>query len=312
MLNKESLPTISVIIPTYNRSNLLKRAINSVLNQTFKDFELIVVDDNSADDTKEVVNRFGAGDSRIKYIRHKRNKGGSAARNTGIKHAKGEYIALLDDDDEWLPEKLEKQLNKFSELPSEYGVVYTGFSFSSESGTKIDIQPIYHGRVFEALLEKCILGSPTPLIKKFCFRKAGLFDEKLPGCQDWDMWLRISKYYKFDFVSKILAKHYVHGQQISVNLRDKISARNRFINKHWFELNKHPEILGKHFNRIGILYSLANQPKVSQDFLLKSIIKYPYFLNIVQLIVSKISYKFYNHVLRKYYVTEIDGIRLYY
>ncbi len=113
-------PTVSVIIPTYNRANLVSRAIKSVLNQTYQDFEIIVVDDCSEDNTEEIVKSFN--DSRIRYIKHKKNKGGSAARNTGIKRARGKYIAFLDDDDEWLPSKLEKQIMLFEKLSKHYGV----------------------------------------------------------------------------------------------------------------------------------------------------------------------------------------------
>ncbi|RLF83553.1 glycosyl transferase, partial [Thermococci archaeon] len=106
-----SRPTVSVIIPTYNRANLLKRAIASVLNQTFTDFELIVVDDASPDNTPEVVRSIN--DGRIRYVRLKKNSGGPVARNTGIRKARGRFIALLDDDDEWLPNRLELQIKKF-------------------------------------------------------------------------------------------------------------------------------------------------------------------------------------------------------
>src|SRR5258705_10332336 len=101
------MPKVSVIIPTYNRAECLRSAITNVLNQTFQDFEIVVVDDSSQDHTREVVNSLD--DKRIKYIRHERNKGVAAARNTGVSNAKGDYIAFLDDDDEWFPEKLKKQ-----------------------------------------------------------------------------------------------------------------------------------------------------------------------------------------------------------
>ena len=112
---------VSVIIPTYNRAKLIKRSILSVLNQTYQNFEIIVVDDGSADDTKSVVESFN--NPKIRYIRHDINKGQSAARNTGIKNAKGKYIAFQDSDDEWLPEKLEKQMSCFESPSSHSGIV---------------------------------------------------------------------------------------------------------------------------------------------------------------------------------------------
>jgi len=103
--NNKKIPRISVIIPSYNRANTIGRAIQSALSQSYQDFEIIVIDDGSTDHTEEVIRSFQ--DSRIRYIRHNRNRGGSAARNTGIHAARGEYIAFLDSDDEWLPQKLE-------------------------------------------------------------------------------------------------------------------------------------------------------------------------------------------------------------
>jgi glycosyltransferase involved in cell wall biosynthesis len=118
-------PTVSVIIPTYNRAHLIGRAIQSVLKQTYQDFEVIVVDDGSIDNTEEVVKKIQ--ENRVYYYKHDKNKGGSAARNTGISLAKGEYIAFQDSDDEWLPEKLEKQIGVFNNQTKNVGVVYTGF-----------------------------------------------------------------------------------------------------------------------------------------------------------------------------------------
>ena len=112
----EKNPTVSIIIPTYNRAHLIGRAIQSVLNQTYQNFEIIVVDDGSTDNTEEMIKEFQKHDKRIKYIRHEKNRGGAAARNTGIKVARGEYIAFQDSDDEWLPEKLEKQMDVFQRI----------------------------------------------------------------------------------------------------------------------------------------------------------------------------------------------------
>ena len=119
------MPQVSVIIPTHNRSEFLGAAIGSVLSQTFQDFELIVVDDASTDTTAEVVASFN--DERIKFIRHGMNKGGSVARNTGILNSTGDYIAFLDDDDEWLPAKLSKQIQVLLSSPPEVGCVYAGY-----------------------------------------------------------------------------------------------------------------------------------------------------------------------------------------
>lgn len=306
-------PKVSVIIPTYNRANLISRAIQSVLNQTYQDFEIIVVDDASRDDTKIVVNNFN--DDRIIYIRHEINKGGGASRNTGIKMAQGDYIGLLDDDDEWLPEKLEKQVIKFQDSSEEVGLIYSGFYYILEKNDTVmyEVYPTLSGNVYVELLKGCILGSPTPLIKKSSFEKAGFFDEELPGCQDWDMWIRISKYYEFDYVPEILAKHRVHGKQISVNLDSKVFARKRLIKKYLSDLSKYPPILSMNLKRLGILCCLDNNQVEGRKYFCESIKQdsfqksgYIHFMG--SLLVPQI----YKKILIKYCVTHIDEIVFYY
>jgi len=268
-------PTVSVIIPTFNRAHLVSRAIRSVLAQTYQDFEIIVVDDGSTDNTKEIVKSFN--DSRIRYVRHDENRGGSAARNTGIRIAQGEYIAFLDDDDEWLPEKLEKQIKKFKSLPKKFGVVYSGFSYVSERGKILsNVIPTLRGNVYDSLLKDNILGSPTPLIKRDCFQRAGFFDETFPSCQDWDMWIRLSKCYYFDFVPDILAKHYVHENRISANLNARIIAREKLIRKYWADLSQRPQTLSMHFSKLGKLYSLVGDFIKARRYFLASIKNDPF------------------------------------
>ena len=267
-------PTVSVVIPTHNRAELLKRAINSVLRQTFEDFELIVVDDASSDNTPEVVESIN--DSRIRYVRLKKNSGGPVARNTGIKKARGEFIALLDDDDEWLPNRLELQIEKFEGLEKDVGVVYGGFYYVSQDtgeilGKRI---PRYRGNVYAHFLKENFVGSPTLLIRRECFKKAGLFDPKLKSSQDWDMWLRIAKYYKFDYVPAVVAKYYVHGHQITFNMEKYISGRERFVWK-YPDIYKNPQILSIHLSQMGLLLLLSGNAEKGIRYLVKSIAMAP-------------------------------------
>jgi len=125
MVETENKPAVSIIIQTYNRRQSIGRSIKSVLNQTYRDFELIIVDDGSTDNTKELVADFN--DERIKYVRHEENKGEAAARNTGIKAARYDYIVYQDSDDKWLPEKLARQIELLENASPEVGVIYTGF-----------------------------------------------------------------------------------------------------------------------------------------------------------------------------------------
>ena len=265
-----SRPTVSVIIPTYNRANLLRRAITSVLNQTFRDFELIVVDDASPDNTPEVVESIN--DGRIRYVRLKKNSGGPVARNTGIKKARGKFIALLDDDDEWLPHRLETQVRKFETLEPDVGVVYGGFYYVSQQDGRIlgKRLPAYKGNVYDKLLRENFIGSPTLLIRRECFKRAGLFDPNLSSSQDWDMWLRIARHYKFDYVDEIVAKYYVHGRQISFNMKKYIPGRERFIRKH-LDIWKNPRILSIHLSQMGLLLLLSGEPEKGLRYLMYSI-----------------------------------------
>ena len=193
-MKTENSPTVSVVIPTYNREQLIGRSIKSVLSQTYQDFEIIIVDDGSTDNTEEVVSSFN--DERIRCVRHGTNKGEAAARNTGIKVARGEYIASQDSDDEWLPGKLAKQIELFENTLSKVGVVYTGFwKIENNEKTYIPFSWVNQreGDIHKELLKGNFIGSPATLVRKECFKKAGMFDEKLSHLVDWEMWLRIDR-----------------------------------------------------------------------------------------------------------------------
>ena len=198
------MATVSVIIPTHNRSDFLRRAIASVLNQTYQDFELIVVDDASTDNTAEAVAEFN--DERIKLLRHDTNKGGSAARNTGILASECDYIALLDDDDEWLPEKLSRQMEVLLSSPPQVGCVYSGCVDVTTTGKTIgEYIPTKRGDLSKDLVaENCVGGASSALLKRECVKKVGLFDESLPCSQDYDLWIRISNEFHFECIPETL------------------------------------------------------------------------------------------------------------
>ena len=182
----------SIIIPTYNRPYLTKIAIESVLQQTFSDFELIVVDDGS-DNSFDELSKFEIRDSRLKIIRHEKNFGVSAARNTGIKAASGEWICFLDSDDRFLKDKLEKTKKYIEQFP-EYSIFHTQEVWYSNN--KLLKQKKKHkkpdGDFFEQSLKLCCVGPSTVCIKRSLFHKYGYFDETLLSCEDYDLWLRFS------------------------------------------------------------------------------------------------------------------------
>ena len=264
------MPKVSVIIPTYNYGQYIARAIDSVLNQTYQDFELIVVDDGSTDNTEEII-RTKQND-KIRYF-YQENKGAPSARNKGIEESKGKYTAFLDADDEWFPSKLEKQIEKFQKASARVGLVYSGliYIWKENEDKAIKIVPTLRGNIFVSFLKVTVLGSPTPLIKKNCFQKAGLFDERLPSCQDWDMWLRISKYYEVDYVPEILAKHYIHKNQITEKFENKIHGREIMIEKYHDYLLKYPLILSRHFSELGKLNCMSGNWKEGFEYFFKAI-----------------------------------------
>jgi len=267
MSNTSSL--VSVVIPTYNRAHIVGRAIRSVLSQTYHSFEIIVVDDCSTDNTKDVVKDFN--DQKVKYIKHEKNRGPSAARNTGIKASIGEYIGFLDSDDEWFPEKLDKQVSKFQELPDTVGVIYCGaLIISDETGQVLRTRiPEFKGNVyFPALRGLYVGGSCVSLIRKECFQKVGIFDEALITAEDWEMSVRIAKYFKFDFITAVLTKIHMHSQQLSYMLEGKIKSRQHMLQKHYNELLKYPVLLADHLNRLGVLCCIAGNFAEGKKFCL--------------------------------------------
>jgi glycosyltransferase involved in cell wall biosynthesis len=193
------MPKVSVILPTHNRAEFLHHAIESALKQTFKDLEIIVVDDNSTDNTVDVVKRFE--DRRIEYIRENANKGPSAARNTGISASKGKYLAFLDDDDEWVPDKLKKQIELLDKCPQNICGVYSNRLVLDKSTNRIISTGPNADKLSGNLLYQLLIGSPihtsTVLLRKSCFDEVGLFDETMSYMEDRDLWIRLSL--KWDF-----------------------------------------------------------------------------------------------------------------
>tara|TARA_Y100001970_G_C14061146_1_gene764231 strand:- start:231 stop:1076 length:846 start_codon:yes stop_codon:yes gene_type:complete len=204
---------VSVIIPTYNRKNLLKRALHSVISQTFVPQEIIVVDDGSSDRTKDWVSEKFPD---VRYI-YQDNSGVSSARNAGIKEAKGSWIAFLDSDDEWMPNKLEQQkrvINSFQEA----WLCHTN-EIWIRNGVRVNQMKKhqkYGGDVFENCLDICRISPSSVLIKKEVFEMVGLFDESLKVCEDYDLWLRITAVLPVIFLDQpLIIKYGGHTDQLS-------------------------------------------------------------------------------------------------
>lgn len=255
---------VSVIVTTHNRCDLLKCAIESVLNQTYGNIELIVVDDNSSDNTQELTRSLK---EKIIYMRHNKCLGGAAARMTGSKKASGEYIAFLDDDDQWTPNKLEKQLPVIEKSPPEVGLVYAWMEYFENGKSRGLRAPELRGDVFVEMLDKqAIGGCPTIIIKREVIDKIGFFDESLPRGNDGNYWRRIAKHYSVDFIPKVLAIiHIGHDDRISVvsrtNLRNAILAFEKRLQVFSKDFDKYPRQKATVLAKLGTTYLQTGQTK---------------------------------------------------
>ena len=270
-------PIVSVIIPVYNGGEFINKAVESVLKQTYRDFEIIIINDGSTDNTEVIVKQFN--DIRIRYICHEKNLGLSKARNTGIRTCRGKYIAFLDADDEYLPEKLALQVKRFENISSEVGVV-CAWSFNMDQYGKIFSKrflPKKEGYVFELLLSANPMSVPTLLIRKECFEKVGLFDSELDGQEDWDMWMRITKYYKISLIKMPLAKRRIHPNRMSDQFDRKVMTAQRIIEKHMGELKKRRRIYSRHYFYIGRRYCFMGKTVIARKFISKAISLYPFY-----------------------------------
>ena len=212
-------PFISVIVPTYNRADFVGETIESILNQTYKYFELIIIDDGSTDNTEEVIGKFK--DSRIKYIKTDNWGGPARPRNTGIKKAKGEYIAFCDDDDIWLPKKLEKQIRVF-QVSNETAMLYTRFRTIEGEIISNRIFPengMYKsGNMFKSIYLRNLIACSSVMIRRSVLDQVGLFntDPNLIAIEDADLWLRIALKYNIKCTDDLpLLIYRIHSQSIS-------------------------------------------------------------------------------------------------
>ena len=208
---------VSVVIPTYNRAHLIAETIISALEQGLADKEIIVVDDGSTDDTSEVVKAF---QDQVIYIRQA-NSGPARARNTGIRMARGNYIAFLDSDDIWLPEKLELQYQALRQNPNQ-GLVFSDVMWFSNGQVMVpslrEKYQLHTGNVFEKLLFDNWIATSSVVVKKECLEEVGGFDEdpQIMFVEDWNLWIRLAKKFPFGMVDKVLVKRRYHPNRLGL------------------------------------------------------------------------------------------------
>jgi glycosyltransferase involved in cell wall biosynthesis len=229
-------PLVSIVLPAYNRSVFLARAVNSIRSQTFHDFELIVVDDGSSDDTADVAADLASCDQRIQVIKHLSNRGAQAARNTGIRTSRGEWIAFQDSDDEWLPGSLEARLSVAESR--RFPVVYSDCILSRTN--RFFGIPLKSGMVYRELLAR-----PGPMFQSLLVRAAALsqmgnLDEDIDAYQEWDTAIRLAKQNEFGYVGEPTYIYHQNGQAtISSNLQQSARGYEQIIQKHAYEMKKH-------------------------------------------------------------------------
>lgn len=224
--NESEMPQslISVVIPTYNRSTVLQRAVESILEQTYQNFEVLIVDDGSTDETESVVGAFT--DDRIQYIRFSENQGANAARNAGVEAANGEYIAFLDVDDEWKSTKLERQIEAFEQASETVGMVYTGIVRKDSNSNVISRSlPQYEGDVLSQLTNGNFIGTFSSVMVLSSVLKNISLNEDLPSWQDWYFYLEIAENWDVIGVSECLTvKHTDRQDQISKDYENKLEV----------------------------------------------------------------------------------------
>jgi glycosyltransferase involved in cell wall biosynthesis len=237
MTDNETKDLVSVVIPTHNRPDMLIKAINSVNNQTYKTFEIIVIDDSSDKRTETALkDRKIEG---ISYFKNEEPKGANYSRNLGVRHSKGEFVAFLDDDDEWLPRKLEKQI-ELMRNNRETGLVYTGSKILYDTGFSYSNIPKSEGDLSKLIYFNNIIGTTsTVMVRRSVFSKSGLFDESLPGQQDFDLWIRICAVTKAACVKEelILYNNISDSGQISSDVTRHHTAFDLILKKYSEKIN---------------------------------------------------------------------------
>lgn len=250
---------VSVIIPTYKRTEDITRALESVLSQTLESIEVIVVDDNGIGtecglQTEEAMRKY-SNDYRVIYIQHEVNKNGSAARNTGIRASKGEYISFLDDDDVYCPERLEKMCAKMDSLDDSWGACYTGYVKHQANGTEQYSSESVEGDVFvQALMRSFYIGTGSNLFfRRSVIEDIGLFDETFKRNQDLEYIVRVLKKYKIAYVDGILVEKFHDVRTVYLTLEQSIERENTFREKFGHHLE---ELSAKAQREIKIMWDI--------------------------------------------------------
>ena len=266
------MPTVSVIIPTYNSEKFLRRTVDSVLNQTFQDFELILVDDHSSDRTVSIIRDYQNNNAKIKGVFSDQNHGGPAQpKNIGIQAASGQYIAFLDHDDEWLPNKLAQQVEALNSLPAEFAMVACNIIIKNLETSREKKYDIYSknsaGTQANLAAGNFIFTTSCILVRKKILEQVGGFDATLKFADDWDLWLRIITHSKLAVANDYLIIYYIHSgnRMQSVNPKLEAAELTQILEKHR-ELFKKFRAEDRILTRIGSIYCVLGKIALGRSF----------------------------------------------
>jgi len=286
------MPKVSIIIPTYNYKKYIGNAVDSVLNQSFKDFEIIVVDDGSNDDTKEFIQKQYSHEVRYYY---QENKGPGAARNLGLEYTRGEHIVFLDADDFFLPQNLEIKITLLDQNP-EISWAFSDVIFQDENGNLMHrgsdyFHSVYYGKefppddIFFSLLKNGnFISTASLIVRRECFDKLSRFDEDLKMHQDYFQWLKLAKkfstYYYVDVPLVAIRRHQKSwGNYMQLSLEQRLKLYHKLEVLYLSELNKINKIWKKKFadvyNQLGIIEMRQGSKKIAADYFFNSLKKRP-------------------------------------
>jgi glycosyltransferase involved in cell wall biosynthesis len=252
-------PSVTVVIPAFNRAGTIRAAVESVLSQSYADLELLVVDDGSTDGTMSTLAEIT--DPRLRLLANPGNMGPSAARNTGIQASRGDWVAFQDSDDEWLPDKLAKQMAQIALTGPGCIAAYCGMLIDTPKDGSLGPDGVRYypdaslgkreGNLLEPLLRRSLISTQTLVARRDALLKIGGFDESLPALEDWDCVLRLARLGTFAFVDEPLVKQYFSPNSITRNRAKWASAREQVVTKNLDLLQDRPAVLAGHYRSIA-------------------------------------------------------------
>ena len=297
------MPKVSAIITTFNRAAFLKEAVKSVLNQSFTDLELLILDNSSTDNTEEVVRGFD--DDRIRYIKHE-PMNIAQARNLGVREAAGEYVAFLDDDDQWLKDKIGRQLEVFASGDEKLGLVYGGYIKMDAQGREFDVRkPVLRGKILKVLLRQTVpfTGSASnPMIRKSAIDELGGYNNEVVTGEDWELYLRLAEKHDIDFTDAPVVRICSHeGPRLCDRLEEQARLELMLVERFKYIFEKDRKLMSYYLQRIGGKYIRVGSMEKGRSYLRQALKVYPLnYIAVLQYLLSILGIRVYQKVHSAY------------